>query len=108
MVRKRKKYRDHKADAKRRGIQFLLSFDGWMKIWLDSGHWNKRGRGRGKYHMARFGDKGPYAIGNVKIITHEENSKELVYTDTAATRLKMSNSHLGRKFTSENRANLST
>lgn len=62
------KYRKQKHHAKKRGIQFLLTFDEWYKIWNDSGHLPERGRSAGKYCMARFGDIGPYAIGNVEII----------------------------------------
>jgi hypothetical protein len=54
----------------------LLTFDEWWSIWEQSEHWHERGVGRGKYCMARFGDCGPYAIGNVKIIPQEENVRE--------------------------------
>lgn len=70
------KYNDHKDSAKRRGIPFLLTFDEWYQTWLDSGHWDERGCGKGKYCMARPGDIGAYTIGNVKIIKIEENSVE--------------------------------
>lgn len=75
MIGNFKKYRRQKYSAKYRGIPFELTFDEWMKIWTGSGHWHERGRGKG-YVMARFGDKGPYAIGNVKIITNAENRRE--------------------------------
>lgn len=71
-----KAYKKHKSSAKERGIQFLLSFDEWLKIWRDSGHLHERGRKLGQYCMARFGDTGPYAIGNVEIILHRENSRQ--------------------------------
>jgi hypothetical protein len=41
-----------------------------------------------QYGMARFGDKGPYAIGNVKIILNSENTIE---------------AHLGKKRSDETR-----
>lgn len=63
-------------NRKRRGIKFHLTFDQWLAIWVKSGKLSKRGRGKEKFCMARFGDKGPYAIGNVKIITCSENSHE--------------------------------
>ena len=59
-----------------RGIEFLLTFEEWLKIWADSGHLRERGRGLGKYCMARYGDIGPYAVGNVKIILFGENTSE--------------------------------
>jgi hypothetical protein len=69
-------FKSHKGGAKRRGIGFELTFKQWWKIWRESGHWNERGLGAKSYCMARFGDKGPYAIGNVKIITVSDNSYE--------------------------------
>lgn len=59
-----------------RQIEWKLTFEEWLQIWQESGHLEERGRGHGKYCMARFGDKGPYAVGNVKITTHEENLDE--------------------------------
>lgn len=73
----RRKWQNHKDNSAARNAQFLLSFDEWFKIWLDSGHINERGKGRGKYCMSRFGDKGDYEIGNIKIVTYEENEAEL-------------------------------
>jgi hypothetical protein len=69
-------YWAHKQGAKSRNIEFLLTFEEWLQIWQDSGQLENRGRGSSEYCMARFGDKGPYAIGNVKIITNAENISE--------------------------------
>ena len=67
-------YRLHKYNAKRRDIPFLFMFEEWLKIWTDSGHLHKRGPRRGQYVMARFGDKGPYSVGNVQIIMATQNN----------------------------------
>jgi hypothetical protein len=69
-------YSDHKKRAKLRGIPFRLTYEQWLKIWEDSGHLHERGTRRGQYVMARNGDKGPYAIGNVRIVTAIENIHE--------------------------------
>jgi hypothetical protein len=69
-------FTSHKADAKRRGIPFKFTFESWLEFWEKSGKIPQRGHGKGKYVMARFGDKGAYSVGNVKIILFEENSKE--------------------------------
>ena len=69
-------YRAARYNAEHRGIEFLLSFEEWKKIWLDSGHWTMRGKGKGQYCMARFGDDGPYVVGNVRIVTGKENNAE--------------------------------
>lgn len=70
------KYLAHKNSAKQRGIRFLLTFEEWFVIWEDSGVFHLRGRQRGQYCMARYGDKGPYAVGNVEIIPMTKNSSD--------------------------------
>ena len=69
-------YKAHKASARQRGIVFLLTFDEWWDIWGISGKWELRGRETDRYVMARFGDAGPYAVGNVRICTSQENNSE--------------------------------
>lgn len=65
-----------RASAFHRGVGWALTFEEWVGIWLDSGKWWERGRGRGKYVMARTGDRGPYKVGNVRIDLHENNARE--------------------------------
>jgi len=71
------KYWAQKAAAKRRGIIFELTFEEWLEIWEASGHFEERGRGANQYQMARHNDLGPYAIGNVMIITASQNATEV-------------------------------
>src|SRR5690606_37018971 len=52
----------------RRNIEWDLTFDDWLVIWVKSGHLAQRGIKRGQYVMARKGDVGPYSKNNVKII----------------------------------------
>lgn len=66
----------HQKNARKRGNAFLLTFDEWLAVWIESGKWEQRGRGADKYCMARTGDTGPYAIGNVRICTNRENLGE--------------------------------
>jgi hypothetical protein len=71
------KFKGHKYNCRnkkdRNGdkVEMRLTFDEWLKIWLDSGHWHERGRAG--YVMARNGDVGHYEVGNVRIITSAEN-----------------------------------
>ena len=67
-----------KACAKRRGIDFKLTFEEWFDIWKRSGHFAQRGCRIGEYQMARHNDAGPYAVGNVKIVTSGQNWAEVV------------------------------
>lgn len=62
-----------RAHAKERGIPFLLTFGEWLDIWTRSGKLEKRGKGRGRYCMARFNDQGAYQTTNVEIIPYEKN-----------------------------------
>src|SRR5262245_1379786 len=62
-----------RANSKRRGIVFALTFDEWLAIWKQSRRLHLRGRRKGCYVMSRPNDCGPYAVGNVKIISHKNN-----------------------------------
>ena len=69
-------YALQRVKARQRNIDFLLTFDEWWTIWRASGKWEQRGNGMGSYCMARYRDTGPYAVGNVRICTHQENLDE--------------------------------
>lgn len=69
-----KAYRQQKNTAYWRGIEWEISFKDWWEIWQQSGKWGERGRTKGCYVMARYGDVGPYKVGNVVIQTHGENA----------------------------------
>lgn len=62
-----------RSGAKRRGIEWLLTFDEWLAWWGDD--LSKRGGGHDKLQMQRFGDSGPYALGNIKKGYPADNSK---------------------------------
>lgn len=71
-----RKYQRQWLNAEIRDIEFLLTFEEWLKLWADSGHFEERGCRKGQYVMARFGDKGPYTVENVRIVTNSENHLE--------------------------------
>lgn len=71
-----KAYTQHKSNAKMRGVEFLFTFEQWRDWWIETGKWESRGRGRGKYCMRRHGDVGPYSIDNVFCGTNEENLRD--------------------------------
>jgi len=92
-------YRKQRNQVKRRKVEFDISFEDWMYVWLDSGYWTLRGKGKGTYNMSRKNDTGPYAKDNVFIQTHEGNAsdghKGIAKTETE--KLKNSLSQLGEK-----------
>jgi hypothetical protein len=69
----RLRFRQHRNNAAKRGIAWEISFNEWWRIWHESGRWEDRGVGFGKYCMCRIGDAGPYAPTNVFIGTQMEN-----------------------------------
>lgn len=92
------KFMAHKENAARRGIEFSLTFDQWIKIWKDSGKFSERGRGAAKYCMSRYGDKGAYEVGNVfiqlgKVNVAEGNLGKAMREDT---RRMISEAHKGK------------
>lgn len=66
----RKQYNSQKTSAKMRGVPFLLTFEEWRGIWERSGKYHLRGRGQGRFVMARRGKRGPYSVDNVQIVTY--------------------------------------
>lgn len=85
-------------NALARGIPFLLSFEQWLSIWTESGKLDQRGRGADKFCMCRFGDYGPYEVGNVFIGTGRENVRagNLGKEMTQEVRDKISKANLGK------------
>jgi hypothetical protein len=71
------RFQAHRQRARRRGIEWCLTFDEWWTIWESSGKWDLRGAKAGHYVMARLGpDIGPYAVNNVKIQLSSENTSD--------------------------------
>jgi hypothetical protein len=73
----RGRYRQHKGNAKRRGVPFDLTFEQWLDVWKSSGHFDARGnKTRDGYVMARKDDRGGYTVGNVSIKSNAANTAE--------------------------------
>lgn len=70
----RRRYLNQKVRAKHRGIDFHFTFEEWLEWWQNTGYYDLRGKGRGLYCMARYGDQGPYAPWNVECLPYEMNS----------------------------------
>lgn len=88
-------YQQYKYTARKRGVPFLLTYDQWRRIWQLSG--KTKGRLGHEYCMARKGDRGPYAVGNVRIITNRQNvSESWANGDRKARAKKIAASQTGR------------
>jgi len=81
-----KRFLQQCAQARMRNIPFTITFDEWLKLWVDSGKWEQRGRRKDQYCMSRIGDKGGYELGNVFIQSQADNVRE---------------AQLGKKYTEE-------
>lgn len=84
----KKKFRQQRSGAKKRGIGWELTFDQWWDIWTQSGKWSDRGRGALRCCMARKLDRGPYAVGNVYIATNSINSMDHFHWNGMSSRTK--------------------
>lgn len=69
-----KAFRRQQYAASARGIAFELTFAQWWELWEP--HYHLRGTKSGQMVMARRGDTGPYAVGNVSIKTSRANVRE--------------------------------
>ena len=98
MLNAKTKFNAHKSNAKRRGVEFLLTFEQWVDIWSESGKWDERGRGADKYCMCRIGDKGAYSVGNVFIGQGKHNVRDgnIGKLDSEETKRKKSQAAKGR------------
>jgi hypothetical protein len=66
-------YRNQKSGAKRRGIEFCLSFKEWCDWWGED--IGQRGNGPDQLQMQRLADSGPYALGNIRKGCPRDNMK---------------------------------
>lgn len=73
-----RRFTEQKRNAIKRNVPWLMTFSEWWNVWSNSGRWPDRGRKRGGYVMARYGDLGSYEVGNVKIIEGTENQREYI------------------------------
>lgn len=71
-----KSFSYQKNSADMRGVPWKMTLAEYHQVWLDSGKMLERGRGKQKYCMARKGDEGAYEIGNVEIITNQQNGRD--------------------------------
>lgn len=69
-------YAKQRCLAAHRGIGWEFTFDTWHRVWIDSGMLAQRGAAPTQFCMARHGDVGPYAPGNVSVKTNLENMSE--------------------------------
>ena len=99
-------YIANKVDALGNPVKMKMTVQQFADEWIQSGHWDERGRGKGKYCMARNNDIGHYEVGNVRIILHSENVSEAKKgkPHTAEHKAKNSAANKGRSKSAEHNA----
>jgi hypothetical protein len=83
--RLRRKWLDKRKNAKKNGNAFLLSFEEYADLLREAGIVSST-VGPSGYHLARYGDKGPYAIGNCRFVPYIVNARERVVDGGAVSR----------------------
>lgn len=103
-----KAYHDQKSTAKRRGIEFKITFEDWKKWWINTGKAENRGRNKGCYQMCRFNDEGAYELENIYCATITENMqhKQLGKPLAEQIKAKVSETMTGRKLSESHVANI--
>jgi hypothetical protein len=77
MIELKSAYENQKRMSKFRGIEWLFTFESWIKWWNDSGYLHMRGNTKEKpYKMCRIGDTGPYSPDNVYCGTNADNIQD--------------------------------
>lgn len=76
-------YKSHQPRALRSNIPFLISFEDWLSVWKDSGHFSERSPTG--YVMCRNGDEGPYEKENVYIAHASQNKLDAWYNNKMCT-----------------------
>lgn len=74
-------FKAQRRSARSRGIPFLLTYEQWLRWWQTElakrGPLARRGVANGGLGMLRYGDKGPYALGNIFAGTQAENNRSM-------------------------------
>jgi len=80
------RYKDQKGKAKKRGIDFLLTFEEWDQWWLSNGVDKNIQIGfiKNALCMCRKGDTGPYMLNNIYCAPRSQNTKDSIVTATGS------------------------
>ena len=78
----RRKFTRKRANAKKNGTVSMLTYSEFVGLMREAGIKSSQ-LGPTGYHLARYGDSGPYAVGNCRFVTFEVNQKEKKAPDSA-------------------------
>ena len=69
-------YNTLKNNAKRRDIDFKLTFEEFKQFCFECELINQRGRSKNSYHIDRIDENRGYEVGNLQMLTNIENVKK--------------------------------
>lgn len=69
-------YLNLKSNAKRRGKEFDISFDDFLKFAIDTDYFKKRGIKKKSLHIDRIDESRGYTIDNIQTLTNSNNVKK--------------------------------
>jgi len=72
----REKYTGMRFHSEERGIDFNLSYEEFLEMWLESGKWELRGKHKEAYQLCRYHDEGAYSVNNCYIGTVQQNQHD--------------------------------
>ncbi len=79
----KRKFSNKRVNARKEGIEFLLTFKEFSKLVRDAGITSSDLGFTGRnFVLARFNDTGPYKVGNCRFITQHENALEKTLSNT--------------------------
>jgi len=65
------RYNQQKAQADYRNEAWAITLEEWTACWDESGKWDQRGRGKGKYRMTRIDALYPWQLDNIEITSRK-------------------------------------
>lgn len=69
-------FQNLRANAKRRGKEFSLTFDQFKKFAIETNYLAGKGRTSKSFHIDRINEDEGYHIDNIQILTNSENVKK--------------------------------
>jgi len=72
-------YNALRTNARRRHKAFSLTFDEFVQFCRETGYLEQKGQAPGNYTIDRINREEGYHIGNIRVLTHAENSRKGYY-----------------------------
>lgn len=71
-------YENLRNNARRRGKEFLISYDEFLQFSIETNYMLGKGKNKFSYHIDRIDENKGYTLNNIQILTNVENHKKYV------------------------------